>query len=205
MQYKRFAPMKKLFLILNLVLYFSFLNAQSYDFAGGIRFGTGIGFSFKYQPIKKMTIEAIVASSLQKEEVQITALFARHNSLITKGFNFYVGAGAQKGFTTNENPTYEDPSAAVVIVGAEFSISRLNISYDILPAYNIVGGDQSVTFETGVSLRYIFDKKKLFEDREKNQEKRKKDKAKKKKKKLKAKEKAKASKKQDDDKKWWQF
>jgi len=205
MQLKRFAPMKRLLLVLNMALCFGVVNAQSYDFAGGVRFGTGIGFSFKYQPIKKMTIEAIVASSFQKEEVQITALMARHNSLITKGFNFYVGAGAQKGFTTNENPTYEDPLAAVAIVGAEFSISRLNISYDILPAYNIVGGDQSITFETGVSLRYIFDKKKLFEDREKNQEKRKKEKAKKKKKKLKAKEKAKKAKKQDNYKKWWQF
>ncbi len=197
--------MKRLILILSLAICYISMDAQSYDFAGGIRFGTGIGFTFKYQPFKKTTLEAIVASSLQKDEIQITALVARHNALITKGFNFFVGAGASKGFTTNVNPTYEDPLAAVVIVGAEFSIARLNISYDLLPAYNFVGGEQDFTFETGLSLRYIFDKKKLFEDREKNQEKRKKDRAKKKKKRLKAKEKEKSAKEQSNDKKWWQF
>ena len=90
-------------------------------------------------------------------------------------------------------------------MGAEFSIARLNVSYDFMPSYNVVGGDKDFNLTTGVSIRYIIDKKRLMENREKNQEKRKKQKAKSKKKKQKAKEKKKKAKSTNEDKKWWQI
>ncbi len=183
----------------------SFLSAQSYDFAGGLRLGTGIGFTFKYQPIKKMTLEAIMSAPLKEEEVRFSLLAARHNHLITRGFNFYLGGGVMKGFNTQEEPDYDDPFAVLAIMGAEFNISRLNISYDVIPSYNVVGGKKDFEIQTGVSIRYVFDKKKLLEDREKNKAKRKKSREKNKKKRERAKQKRKKAKKGESDKKWWQL
>ena len=93
-----------------LIIFITFLStfsvmAQGYNIAGGIRMGTDWGVTGKYRIGKKESIEAIIQSSASKDkdEVIITALYEKHNPLISKRFNFYTGAGLHKGWNNTIN------------------------------------------------------------------------------------------------------
>lgn len=136
--------------------------AQTYNFSGGLRLGTEIGFTVKYRIADKVTLEGIVQSPIKQEEAITTLLIEKHNSILTKGLNIYYGAGIQKGWVLSEIKEYDDPFGVVAIIGAEFNIARVNLSYDLKPAVNIVGGSSPVLLQTGISIRYIFDKRNVF-------------------------------------------
>ena len=102
----------------------------------------------------KITDEATLLSNLK-------AQLEKHNNIVTKGLNIYYGGGLQKGWVLTEDKPYKDPFGVVGIIGAEFNVARLNVSYDIKPAVNLVGGDSPVNLQTGISIRYIFDKRSI--------------------------------------------
>jgi len=180
----RFESMNRYFLILSSLVLSASLSAQTYNFSGGIRLGTEYGFTLKYRVADKLTLEGIVQSPIREKLAITSLLLEKHNSIVTKGLNIYYGAGIQKGWVLTEEKPYEDPFGIVGIIGAEFNIARLNLSYDIKPAVNLVGGSAPVSLQTGLSIRYIFDKRQIILNDPKK-------KAKKKKKKLKEKEKRK--------------
>lgn len=167
--------------------------AQTYNFSGGIRLGTEYGFTLKYRILDKVTLEGIIQSPIREKVAMTTLLIEKHNSILTKGLNIYIGGGIQKGWVLDDQLAYDDPLGIVGILGAEFNFARLNLSYDVKPAVNLVGGARTVELQTGISVRYIFSKNKLFEldpkKREKNKKKKQKAKAKKKKFKQKLKDK----------------
>lgn len=136
--------------------------AQTYNFSGGLRLGTEIGFSLKYRIADKVTLEGIVQSPINAEEAITSLLVEKHNSVITKGFNIYYGGGVQKGWLLSEVKEYDDPFGVVAIIGAEFNIARLNLSYDFKPAVNVIGGSAPIILQTGISIRYIFDKRNVL-------------------------------------------
>ena len=75
--------MMKHFFVLAILTITSFsLTAQQYMTAGGLRLGTDWGLTVQQRLTKNMTFEGIVQSSLQREEVMITALAERHYPLI---------------------------------------------------------------------------------------------------------------------------
>jgi len=148
--------------------------AQTYNFSGGIRLGTEYGFTLKYRIAEKMTLEGIVQSPVNEKLAITSLLLEKHNSILTKGFNIYYGGGIQKGWVLSDDVTYDDPFGIVGIIGAEFNIFKLNLSYDLKPAVNIVGGPSPVTLQTGLSIRYIFSKNGVFESDPKKKEKKKK-------------------------------
>ncbi len=147
-------------------LYVSFLSfslqAQAYMTAGGLRAGTDWGLTIQQRLTKNMTIEGIVQSSLQREEVLLTALAERHYALVFRGLNLYTGAGLHKGFLSNpadnelNAPNYKDPLGVTFIGGAEVTLGRFNFSYDFKPAINVVGGERKFYTQTGLSVRYVF-------------------------------------------------
>ena len=109
---------------------------------------------------QKTTGEFIIQSSLQREELILTALVEQHSPLISRRFNFYVGGGVHKGWITqNEGETVKDPFGLTAIAGIEFTLARLNLTWDFKPAINLVGGEQKLYKQTGVSIRYVFLKK----------------------------------------------
>lgn len=151
---------------------------QSYDLTAGMRLGTDWGISSQVRLAKKTTAELIVQSSLQREEVIVTALAEQHSPLISRRFNFYAGGGLHKGWNsaTNELQPIKDPFGVTLIAGAEFTLMRLNVSWDFKPAINISGGEKKVYTQTGVSLRYVLLKKNHFEkQRKRNQRQRRRD------------------------------
>lgn len=141
--------------------YLGNLMAQTYNLAGGIRLGTELGFSLKYRVADKLTIEGIIQSPIIENVAIATLLLEKHNSILTKGLNIYVGGGIQKGWVLDEVRTFDDPFGIVGIIGAEFNFAKLNLSYDIKPAVNIIGGSSRVSLQTGISVRYIFVKREI--------------------------------------------
>ncbi|MEM6318220.1 MAG: hypothetical protein AAF960_11155 [Bacteroidota bacterium] len=159
-----------LFITITFLSAFS-IFAQGYNVAGGIRMGTDWGVTAKYRFDKKMTAEAIIQSSASKnrDEVIITALVEKHNPLISKRFNFYTGAGLHKGWnnTVNAETTYQNPFGLTAIAGIEFNLGRTNVSWDFKPAFNLVGGERKMYTQSGISLRYVFEKRPLFNKKKK--------------------------------------
>jgi len=151
-------------------------RAQSYDLTAGMRLGTDWGLSGQFRVAKKLTVEGILQSSLQREEILLTALVEQHNPLLTRRFNIYYGAGIHKGWI-NKDPEVElkDPVGVTMIAGIEITLAKLNISYDIKPAVNISGGEHRFYTQSGISLRYVIAKKNsLFKvDKKKQRERRK--------------------------------
>lgn len=163
--------MKRLFCISVALLSVYFIQAQGYNIAGGIRMGTDWGITGKYRFDKRLTAEGIIQSSASKnkDEVIITALVEKHNPLISKRFNFYTGIGLHKGWnnTVNGEIVYKDPFGVTAIAGIEFNIGRTNVSWDFKPAFNLIGGERKMYTQSGISLRYVFEKRPLFKKRNK--------------------------------------
>ena len=179
--------MKRPTIVLFFLLAFSISGySQLYTTALGLRMGTDWGFTLQQRVLDKVTVEGIFQSSLQREEVMVTGLVQQHYPLITKGLNVYMGAGMHKGWNTSTpEPTQmevpvktENPMGVTLAVGAEMTLGRLNISYDFKPAFNLQGGEKSFYTQSGVSLRYVIVKNKVFKKMKKKRKKKKKAKAK---------------------------
>ena len=140
------------------------MMAQSYTTAGGIRLGTELGLTLQQRLLKRVTLEGILQSGITKDEFTVTALVERHYPLISKRFNVYLGGGLHKGWVTTNEASYDNPFGITGIAGAEFSIGRLNISYDFKPSINVSGGENPIYMHTGISARYILVKQKVFND-----------------------------------------
>jgi hypothetical protein len=138
--------------------------------AGGLRLGTDWGLTLQQRLADHWTAEGILQSSLQREEVMVTGLLERHYPVIFKGLTLYFGAGIHKGWLNetadNElNPEeYTDPFGVSFIGGAELTLGRINISYDFKPAFNLSGGENKFYTQSGVSVRYVLLKNKVYKD-----------------------------------------
>ena len=147
---------KKTGLLIVLLITSIQLSAQSYNTAIGLRLGTEWGLTVQQRIAKFTTVEAIIQQSFGSEETSVSLLLEQHKRLISKRFNFYVGAGIQKGWTGELDSLNEgDPFGIPLIAGAEFTISNLVLSYDFKPVINVLGGSP-LAVQSGLSLRYVF-------------------------------------------------
>lgn len=147
--------------------------AQSYFTAGGLRMGTEWGLTLQQRVAKKTTVEMILQSSFVRKEGMLTLLGEQHTPLISRRFNLYFGGGIHKGWHTEkpiygvDEPERPGPLGITAIGGAEITIGRLNLSYDVKPALNIIGGDNVLYMQSGVSARYVIAKKPFWEEQKK--------------------------------------
>lgn len=163
--------MNRIALSLLLALSFSLVAfSQSYDLAFGLRLGTDIGVTgqLRLPPVdENFTVEAILQSSLQREEGQFTLLGQQHFPLITRRVNVYAGGGVHAGWVTQQPDSAEEvinPLGISGVIGAELTLGRLNLSYDFKPAFNLRGGEKNVYTQTAVSVRYVaFKRHDIFE------------------------------------------
>lgn len=165
-------------------------HSQSYISAGGVRLGTGFGFTFQQKVQKHTTIEGILNSSFRKDQMQLTILGEQHFPLISKRFNMYMGAGLHKAWNLDGESTSVNPFGASFILGTEMTIAGLILSYDFKPAVHFQG-DKTFEFQTGLSLRYVFYRKTVVEQLKDNHQERKKKRVKARKKRQKSKNNAK--------------
>ncbi|MEO7310710.1 MAG: hypothetical protein ABIX01_09940 [Chitinophagaceae bacterium] len=134
------------------------LQAQKYTTAAGIRLGTGIGVTLQQSLWGNYTLEGIVQKGFFNDLTTISALFEQHHKIISRGTNFYIGAGPHIGVYNQSNKTtgLKNPVGASFIGGLEMRFGKMLLSFDYKPSVNLTGGNGFFDSQAGVSLRYIF-------------------------------------------------
>jgi len=158
----RLATMKKLITALaaSLILCSASLSAQSYTTALGVRFGQGFGMTLQQVFAPGWTVEGILTRRKKEGLTHYTLLAEHHRKILGRRLNFYYGAGIQGGsYDPLEATIYENPFGLAGVFGLEFTIKRLNISFDFQPEYNLTGGRQEFTSDASLSLRYVLIKR----------------------------------------------
>lgn len=143
--------MKKFAILLGLGLCVQTVQAQKYITAAGARISKQqIGLTIQQRVLPKSTIELI--GSVGSNEYSGTGLFEQHFPIISKGLNYYVGAGAHIGKLKDIGTFY----GGDMILGAEMKIPFLpfNISADLKPAFHAHHTDW-FSFGGGFSIRTI--------------------------------------------------
>ena len=143
--------------------------AQKYNTAAGIRIGSGIGISVQQRLWDNYTMEGIVQKNLFKDGTHVAALFEQHNKLLSKGLNFYIGAGPHFSFynqeidkekSTTQTTPVSNAFGISAIGGIEMRLKNVVLSYDFQPGVNFHGGTNVFSTQTGLSARYILIKSK---------------------------------------------
>lgn len=152
--------MKKLSIFTFAVIVSAQVMGQSYFTSAGLRFGTDWGLTVQQRVARNYTVEGILQSSFQRNEVLMTGLLERHYPIAHRGLNIYFGGGLHKGWL-NEPANREnsrrsgDPFGVTLVGGAELTLGRVNISYDFKPAVNLQGGEHTFYTQSGLSVRYV--------------------------------------------------
>ena len=149
--------------------------SQGYDLAMGLRLGTDWGLTVKQRVAYNTTLEAILQNSFRNDEAMVTVLATQHMPFITKRFNLYTGGGFHKGWSQNtEDENYKAPLGVSIIGGLELSLGKVNLSYDIKPALNIIGGNRFLYVQSGLSVRYVLMERNFLLDDKKRKKRKKK-------------------------------
>ncbi|HQW55717.1 MAG TPA: hypothetical protein PK076_06295 [Saprospiraceae bacterium] len=141
------------------------LSAQKYRTAAGIRIGTEFGLTVQQLLWDEYTLEGIVQKGFFNDIATASVLFEKHQKILSKGFNFYIGAGPHYGFYTRDRGERKNPLGVTAIAGIEMRFERVVASFDFKPAINIVGGDRIFDTQTALSLRYVLIKAKKKEQK----------------------------------------
>jgi len=155
--------MKKSSLIFFLFTFVNVLSAQSYKDALGVRYGGG-NFGVSYQRLIEghWTVEGILQQRIKdrNNDLTIVALGELHNPVLSRRLNLYFGAGPQiQLLKTNGDTTLSNGLGIAGIVGLEFTIGRLNLSYDFKPCVYLFGGREDWESQSAISLRYVITKR----------------------------------------------
>lgn len=152
----------RLFLFFTLWVFSHVVSAQSYNNALGMRLGDDYGYSFTQRLLNHTTLELTHQDGLFSGKKRSTAILKQHTPLLTRRFNFFVGAGIHR-------TTYNTASDAIPIIstgaaftlGTEITIGRLSVSLDMSPTYHL-SKTSPARFESssGVSIRYVIWKRK---------------------------------------------
>jgi hypothetical protein len=150
--------LKNIFAIICLVLV-GHLTAQKYNTLGGIRIGDDFGVSFAQRIANKNTIELNIQPGTFAGNNMSSILVKQHYSLLTKRFNFFMGAGVyHRSYQTTLSDVIQNHKSygAAFTFGAEFTIGRLSISTDYVPLVTFNHNTNQKFYTTsGFSMRYV--------------------------------------------------
>jgi len=135
------------------------VQSQSYNTALGIRWGDGIGITARQRIMKKTSVEGIFYQHQKTTQTIAGVMLDHHMPLLTKRLNMYAGGGFGRAFDQSENERSAPYNAILVNAGLEFTIARLNLSWDIVPVIPLSEQENSLTTLTAFSLRYVLVKK----------------------------------------------
>jgi len=168
--------MKRSHLLLLFFLLFGGIKhtvGQSYRFTMGLRLSDGyarmLGLTAQNRLAKKLTLESIVQSDFTSNHTG-HVLIQRHHNLITRRINYYYGTGLSFGQEVSfmKNPdtgqrdyTYDNYTlGADLLLGLELTMLHLNVSWDLKPNFNMLGRENWITWQTGISVRSVILKNK---------------------------------------------
>jgi hypothetical protein len=168
--------------------------AQRYGSALGLRMGSNdfsrtVGLTAQQRVFKHVTIEGIVQSDFDRNTT-FHLLVERHRPILSKRFNYYLGAGISSGWEESfvkvpeSNQiihTYGNPTTGVDLIGGiEMTVANTVISLDYKPNINLSGREEFFRGQVGISARMVLvkskeqDKKRRKKQREKRKSKRRK-------------------------------
>jgi hypothetical protein len=135
------------------------MSAQGYGTAIGGRFGNGWGLTLQQQVSLNVTVEAILQKGVKTQDATLYVLGEKHKNFLTHGFNFYFGGGLYKTWLEQDanlkvQPT--DPWGISPIGGIEITLGKINISGDFKPNLKLAGDGTGFSWQSGVSVRYVF-------------------------------------------------
>lgn len=149
--------MKKLAVFLFVMILASSVkvSAQDYTWAIGVRGGfTTSGITGKYNFSPSNGIEGMIDFA---KGFNVTALYERNIPVISRGFNFFYGAGVNMGSWKrfDENKFTMGVSG---IVGLEYKISSIPLAFsvDYKPFVNFIGHTGLRAMDFGVSAKVAF-------------------------------------------------
>ncbi len=135
------------------------MSAQGYGTAIGGRFGTGWGLTVQQQVAVHTTVEAILQKTLKTQDATLYIIGEQHKNLLSRGFNFYCGAGFYKTWleqNSNLKVQPANPFGIAPIAGLEITLGKFNIAGDFKPNIKLGGDGSSLSWQSGVSVRYVF-------------------------------------------------
>jgi hypothetical protein len=135
------------------------LLSQSYNTALGIRWGDGIGITARQRLMKKTSIEGIFYQHHKTDQTIAAVMLDHHMPVITRRLNLFAGGGVGRASHLSEDNVNIAYNAILVNAGLEFTIARLNLSWDIIPVMPLSNQENSLTTLTAFSLRYVLIKK----------------------------------------------
>ena len=165
---------------LKTILLFSFLLgsfnsfSQRYGTAFGLRLGNSdlnrmIGISLQQRIQDRLTVEGILQTDFNRNTT-FTLLAENHRPIISKRFNYYLGAGLALGneesFLKNEATreiihTYGNQTFGIDLIGGiEMTMANAVISLDYKPNFNISGREEFFRGQVGISARTVLVKSK---------------------------------------------
>lgn len=130
--------------------------SQSYQWAAGVKLSKQMGLSVVYSPEVPYSIEGVISKNLWTNEGGLSVIGRYHQKVLTRGINFYGGGGFYYGiYDDPETPSF---SGLILNGGAEMSLGKTNLSFNISPL--IAAGSQDMKFRIGsdVTIRRIIKK-----------------------------------------------
>lgn len=148
----------RVLLLAMLAIGFAQLHAQEYDLAVGIRAGSSTGLTLKRFITEATALEGMIL--YRQGGARAVGLIEAHIPL-SDGLFLMIGGGGHAGFTSSlfEEARYNRLAAGVdLIVGAEyvFPYSPVAVSFDLMPAVELVSGTRISGNNAGVTLKYLF-------------------------------------------------
>jgi hypothetical protein len=134
------------------------LVSQSYNGVLGLRANGDIGISVAGQIFKKQTLQFEHQSGLFSPVNQTSIMYKKHYPVLTRRFNVSMGGGAilRGEDSGGERQKINTTPALGITVGGEFTIGKVNITYDYMPGMYLgnVEGPQFFS-NAGIGIRYV--------------------------------------------------
>jgi hypothetical protein len=156
--------MKRKYLLLTAFILLSVAQVfcQGYITSVGARVGSNdnfrmAGLSLQQRIFRKLTLEGIVQSDFSKNTT-LHLLGEYHQNIVSKYFNFYLGAGLSGGweaFNNTDNAAQYQTLGADLIAGIELTMLHWNVSLDYKPNFNIYGRESWYQGQIGISARAV--------------------------------------------------
>lgn len=134
------------------------LNGQSYNGVVGIRANGDIGISAAAQIFKRQTLQFEHQAGLFSPVHQTSLMYKKHYRVLTRRFNVSLGGGAMlRGMEQGaESPKMSTTPALGLTMGGEFTVGRINITYDFMPGMFLGDVDGPQFFSnSGIGVRYV--------------------------------------------------
>jgi hypothetical protein len=154
--------MNKYFAVLGFCLLTLVVDAQRYDFVAGLKFSDGIALSGAYRFADEVTGEVLLKPDIFSDYSMASIMAKRHFSILgSRRFNAFAGGGL---FTLSDDIADKlsaNASGIGFTLGMEMTIGRINVSTDYMPLFTVNQNDLNRNYysNSGISVRYVFDKR----------------------------------------------